>query len=201
MKFDGTDWAVYNTDNSGLPINYVLALATDTPGNTWIGTDGGGLAKFDGTHWTVYNTDNSELPVNYVYALATDAQGNVWIGTPVGLTVYRERGTVLTNMEEKRDVEVPLAFSLSQNYPNPFNTDTTIRFSVPHVQQVRLTIYDLLGQKVRTLTDREVAAGTYTVRWDGRDELDRSVSSGVYLVRLMGDDGRRARTRKIVLMR
>jgi ligand-binding sensor domain-containing protein len=60
-KFDGVNWTVYNTSNSGLPYNYVFAIAIDGQGNKWIGTNGGGLAKFDGVNWTVYNTSNSGL--------------------------------------------------------------------------------------------------------------------------------------------
>jgi ligand-binding sensor domain-containing protein len=63
-KFDGINWTVYNTSNSGLPDNYVYAIAIDGQGNKWIGTLGGGLAKFDGVNWTVYNTSNSGLPYN-----------------------------------------------------------------------------------------------------------------------------------------
>ncbi len=63
-KFDGTNWTVYNTSNSGLPDNYVSSIAIDGSGNKWIGTWHGGLAKFDGTNWTVYNTSNSGLPDN-----------------------------------------------------------------------------------------------------------------------------------------
>ena len=63
-KFDGTNWTVYNTSNSGLPDNAVCCIAIDGSGNKWIGTYDGGLAKFDGTNWTVYNTSNSGLPDN-----------------------------------------------------------------------------------------------------------------------------------------
>ena len=79
-KFDGTNWTVYNTSNSGLPDNHVSSLAIDGSGNKWIGT-WDGLAKFDGTNWTVYNTSNSGLPDNWVSSLAIDGSGNKWIGT------------------------------------------------------------------------------------------------------------------------
>jgi ligand-binding sensor domain-containing protein len=80
LKFDGVNWTVYNTSNSGLPGNYVQAIAIDEGGNKWIGTDGG-LAKFDGVNWTVYKTSNSGLPSNWVTSIAIDGQGNKWIGT------------------------------------------------------------------------------------------------------------------------
>ena len=77
------EFIVYEKWNSGLPNNYVRAIAIDGQGNKWIGT-GGGLAKFDGVNWTVYNTSNSGLPINDVRAVAIDGQGNKWIGTVGG---------------------------------------------------------------------------------------------------------------------
>jgi ligand-binding sensor domain-containing protein len=104
-RFDGMNWTVYNTSNSGLPSKYVYAIAIDGQGNKWIGTSGGGLVKFDGVNWTVYNMWNSGLPSNYVYAIAIDGQGNKWIGTYYGLakfdgvnwTVYRTPDSGLPN--------------------------------------------------------------------------------------------------------
>jgi ligand-binding sensor domain-containing protein len=82
VKFDGVNWTVYNTSNSGLPDNDVNAIAIDGQGNKWIGTDRG-LAKFDGVNWTVYDTGQfcSALSER-VRAIAIDRQGNsIWVGT------------------------------------------------------------------------------------------------------------------------
>jgi hypothetical protein len=87
VKFDGTNWTVYDESNSGLPYNRVYALAVDGSNNLWIGTYGGGLAKFDGTNWTVYNTSNSGLPHNLILSLAIDGS-NIWIGTWWGLAKF-----------------------------------------------------------------------------------------------------------------
>ncbi len=97
VKLDKTtgNMTFYNRSNSGLPDNWVLAIAIDGQGNKWIGTWWGGLAKFDGVNWTVYNTSNSGLPDNWVRAIAIDGQGNKWIGTARGLAVYREGGVIL----------------------------------------------------------------------------------------------------------
>jgi beta-lactamase regulating signal transducer with metallopeptidase domain/ligand-binding sensor domain-containing protein len=69
VKFDGTDWTIYNTDNSGIPSNRVLSLAIDVRGNKWIGTDRG-LARFDGTDWTVF--------AGVVYWLCAAPDGSIW---------------------------------------------------------------------------------------------------------------------------
>jgi DNA/RNA endonuclease YhcR with UshA esterase domain len=82
----------------------------------------------------------------------------------------------------------PLAYELLQNYPNPFNPETRISFEIPQAHQVKLVIYNVLGQKVRTLTQEAYEAGRHIVNWDGRDDLGRVVPSGVYLYRLKAGD-------------
>jgi ligand-binding sensor domain-containing protein len=81
VSFDGANWEVYNTSNSGLPCDVVTSIAIDENGTKWIGTHSGGLAAFDGTYWTVYDTSNSDLPDNYVTSIAIDENGTKWIGT------------------------------------------------------------------------------------------------------------------------
>jgi hypothetical protein len=79
---------------------------------------------------------------------------------------------------------LPAVFTLAQNYPNPFNPETTIEYSIPEGPSnsaVTLEIYNLLGQKVRTLVNTTQTAGFYTVRWDGRNDGGQIAPSGVYL--------------------
>ncbi len=90
-------------------------------------------------------------------------------------------------------------FVLKQNYPNPFNPSTTIAYDVPNDEHVTLTVYNLLGQKVRTLYDAPSAAGHYSITWDGRDERGREVSSGIYLYRIRV--GSIVQTKKMVLLK
>ncbi|MCI0595340.1 MAG: T9SS type A sorting domain-containing protein [candidate division Zixibacteria bacterium] len=82
------------------------------------------------------------------------------------------------------DGTLPRVFSLSQNYPNPFNPTTNISFSLPVPGKAVLTIYNILGQKVRTLADGEKPAGTHTVIWDGTDSRGAPVSSGIYFYKI-----------------
>ena len=77
-------------------------------------------------------------------------------------------------------VSLPEQFHLCQNYPNPFNPETTIRFTLPQAGHVQLVIFNLLGQKVRTLVDGDRKAGFYSLRWDGRDEFGNPAASGIY---------------------
>ena len=96
---------------------------------------------------------------------------------------------------------VPKQFVLEQNYPNPFNPTTTISFEVLDVNQsaVSLTIYNTLGQSVRSLLANELVAGRYQVEWDGRNDSGQQLASGLYLYQLRVNNQVQSRT--MVLMK
>ena len=78
--FNGTDWMVYDTNNSGLPVNNVTSIKIDNNNIKWIGTAGGGVVKFDDTTWTVYNSENSNLPLsNKVTDIEIINSSAVWV--------------------------------------------------------------------------------------------------------------------------
>ena len=91
----------------------------------------------------------------------------------------------------------PLQFGLEQNHPNPFNPATTIHYTLSEATQVRLTIYNVLGQAVRELINSGQGAGVHSVNWDGRDSFGKAVASGVYLYRLKA--GANVSVRKMIL--
>lgn len=90
--------------------------------------------------------------------------------------------------------EKPIVFTLEQNYPNPFNPATTIRYAVPAVANVELSVYNMLGQKVVTLVDKHQPAGTYTAEFDAS-----RLSSGIYIYRLQA--GGLTATRTLTLIK
>ena len=106
---------------------------------------------------------------------------------------------VETAVETSDQASVPQAFALAQNAPNPFNSNTVIRFALPQPSQVELTIYNLLGQPVATLVQGPSAAGTFSVRWDGRNQAGHELTSGVYLYQLRADEY--TEVRKLLLLR
>ena len=110
-------------------------------------------------------------------------------------------GTAADLLDNRAGAYLPKAYALSQNKPNPFNPSTMISYAVPEgsQDQVTLKVYDLRGRLVRTLVDKVVGAGSYSVLWDGADENGRKVSSGVYLYRLKA--GAFIQTRKMVLLK
>jgi len=82
------------------------------------------------------------------------------------------------------ETQIPETFTLKQNFPNPFNPTTTIPFSLREAGKVDLVIYNIMGQKVKTLVSRILSAGEHNVVWNGRDDNGRGVSAGVYIYRL-----------------
>ena len=84
--------------------------------------------------------------------------------------------------------EIPASFELTQNYPNPFNPLTTINFHLPEQSKVLVAVYDVQGQQVATLVDRELDAGCYDTYWNGRDENGNTVESGVYMYKIIANN-------------
>ena len=115
-------------------------------------------------------------------------------------TIYYAVGEAprITAVEEGAEPVVPEVYQLSQNYPNPFNPSTVIRFRLPLAAAVELTVYNLAGQRIRTLVEGVRSAGVHQVTWDGRDGAGRVVASGVYFSRLHAADF--VGVRKMVLL-
>jgi agmatine/peptidylarginine deiminase len=97
------------------------------------------------------------------------------------------------------DKVVSNRFILNQCYPNPFNPTTTIFYQVPHQSDIQIEIYNMLGQKIRTLLNDQKEPGEYKILWDGRNDSEMTVSSGVYLYRMVAGDF--VQTRKMILMK
>ena len=93
---------------------------------------------------------------------------------------------------------LPLAYALSENFPNPFNPQTNIRFDVPVASNVTVTIYNILGEKIRKF-EKRYEAGTHTLMWDGKNSSGEDIASGVYFYKLSA--GNYQETRKMVLIR
>jgi PKD repeat protein len=114
--------------------------------------------------------------------------------------IFGENGTTvdLSNLAKGADL-LPTSFGLSQNYPNPFNPSTTISFNLPSAGTVTLSVYNVLGQSVNTLTDEYLAAGEHNVTWNGDDANGNSVTSGVYFYKITTSDF--SETKKMILMK
>jgi len=98
------------------------------------------------------------------------------------------------------DQSTPEEFSLDDNYPNPFNPTTNITYQLPKNCRVTLTIYNIRGQKIRTLLDRNMEAGYKSVKWRGRNNAGQRVSSGIYIYKLHTSTGFE-KTKKMLLVK
>jgi len=87
--------------------------------------------------------------------------------------------------EEVDQTQLPKEFGLRQNYPNPFNPATVIEYALPRASEVKIKIYNILGQKVRDLVDEFQEPGYKMIHWDGTDDSGKEVSSGIYFYRIV----------------
>ena len=140
-------------------------------------------------------TMNDERDIE-VFVEQSTSLGPQWMNLSRNVEVT---GAPSTAVLETFEPHLPRAFELDQNFPNPFNSGTVIRFALPKSGEVELAVYNLAGQKVVKLVHGPGQAGSYTLRWDGRDAQGRELASGVYLYRLKA--GGRAETRKLLLLR
>ena len=106
---------------------------------------------------------------------------------------------ITTGIADETNSNIPETFKLEGNYPNPFNPTTTISYDLPEQAQVTLSIYDLLGKKIKPLVNQSQDAGNKIAMWDGTDDLGRPVSAGVYLYRIKA--GEFSQTRKMLLLK
>jgi hypothetical protein len=104
----------------------------------------------------------------------------------------------------KPEEGLPETFGLNQNYPNPFNPTTTMTFSIPMKSNVDIVVFNVLGQKVKTLVSENILAGNYSVVWDGTQESGVMAASGIYFVKMNAISERSetySQTLKAVLMK
>jgi hypothetical protein len=109
-------------------------------------------------------------------------------------TIFVYQFATPTTLEDQIDSPLPERYNLAQNYPNPFNPSTTIEFELPHRSRVSLTVYNILGQKLTTILDEDLPAGTHAATWDGS-----KAASSIYLYRLVTEDY--SETRKMILLK
>ena len=148
-------------------------------------------------HWAMLQWP---LPEDFSYSADLTATDGFHIGSlvyyPTELAAYE---TTLS-IDREDGGSVPTDFLLGQNYPNPFNPTTTINYQINTAGDVKLVVYNLLGQEIRTLVNASnSAAGAYSVVWNGRDNVGQVVANGVYFYRLQLGD--RSITNKMLLLK
>ncbi|MGB7061491.1 MAG: T9SS type A sorting domain-containing protein [Candidatus Zixiibacteriota bacterium] len=119
--------------------------------------------------------------------------------TPKALTPSSSISVTVVVVSDKSKSVLPSAFSLSQNYPNPFNPQTVIKYALPEDCHVELILYNILGQKVKTLVSEYQSAGYQMVHWNGRDDEGNEIPSGLYFYKI--ETPKYSETKKMILLR
>ena len=141
--------------------------------------------------------ENGRAVLVYPFALATPYTITaVAVGAPVKRVSYTR--TMVTDVGDDGH-ELPKVFDLNQNYPNPFNPRTIISFRLQERSQAQLSVYNLVGQLVATLSQGTLSAGDHEVEWDGNDTAGTPVASGIYFYQLHA--GSNVQSRKMVLLK
>ncbi|MBD3257082.1 M6 family metalloprotease domain-containing protein, partial [candidate division GN15 bacterium] len=123
---------------------------------------------------TSYSSDSLFVGITNISSSATTMYADLRVDT----------SSIITGHDGEPKPPLPVSFELAQNYPNPFNPSTTIQFDLDESAEIKLTVYNSLGQKVRTLVEGTYPAGITDVVWDATDKDGQSVASGVYLYRM-----------------
>ena len=167
----GTNWT---SSNTGLTKQNILSFASSGK-HLFAGTYRSGvlLSTDYGASWSSVNTG---LPSSTIVRALVVSGANLFAGPDSGVW-WRQLSEMVTSVENT-STSPPLNFSLGQNYPNPFNPSTSIRFGVPDRSILRLTVYNMLGQPVAVLVNKEVSAGYHEVTWNA------NAASGIYFYRI-----------------
>lgn len=160
------------------------------PAKVWM-TDGNLFFSEDtGKTWTRDTTFDFEIRAQDI--VFTD-ETHGWVLCADGLLLKKTKDGFIWNSIEKEQI-LPKSFVLKQNYPNPFNPSTTIEFGVPKTVNVRIEVYNIAGQRVKTLLNRKMQAGNHEVKFNAEN-----LSSGMYYYRI--EAGEYQDVKKMILLR
>jgi len=189
----------------GIVVKWLKNNEPDLAGyKVWFDTDSSG-APYNGTASvfgenspiTVGNVDSvllkgiSKDSTYYIAITAFDISGNE--------SEFSNELTVVTEIENPKRINIPKDFYISQNYPNPFNPITKIKYSIPKTADVKINIYNILGQSIRILVNKRQEPGTYEVVWDGTNNQNRKVATGIYFYRIQAENF--VKVKKMMLIR
>ncbi len=194
--------------NPGLTLEFSRAISGRRPDYVW-----GGRTDEDGSLAFAMSSLAPPGVTGLYQARARTPDGQIagrWYSIPINphrrhfLQLILDGGVRLDTVESLAAAKpaavpaVPAASGLDPSFPNPFNAGTLIPYRLTEAGPVRLDVYNILGQVVRTLVDQVQSAGWHRVHWDARDERGRALAAGVYLGALRYPGGRQ--TRRLVFL-
>ena len=131
----------------------------------------------------------TNLTLKNVYA--NDDQGNQ--------IQFNVENYVITSIDDTDFNSIPSSYSLNQNYPNPFNPTTNINYELPKADHIKSEIFNLKGQKIKTLVNENKSAGVYNIFWDGKNDNGKRMVSGTYIYRITTSDFQQSK--KMILLK
>ncbi len=205
-EFDLRQTTITDYDNAGVYASLSYSNGwdfghDDTTGGLWWGYN------------SIYTDDTTSYAIDGTYGQYIIAERNWWgTSTPdsslfntcnpayyVDFEPYLTSSPKSSAPEKDEKSILPGSFALHPSYPNPFNPSTMIQFDLPISSQVKLVVYNILGQRVITLADKEYPAGSFAIQWNGVNAGGERVSSGVYFYRLAA--GSFTQARKMMLIK
>lgn len=192
----------------------LLYRLSDTSKSFWTGY-GPFLARFD-TSYTknIFSQPRKVLVISYCSQTDSTWRYSTELADGIGLvstfTSHRQgsflQGAIINGIRygtitsvKEGEPKLPSRFSLAQNYPNPFNPETEIYYQLPKTELVTIKIFNTLGQEIRTLINDIKPAGSFSIRWDGKDQNGHQLPSGLYLYHIQAGSFRD--TKKLLLIR
>jgi len=177
------DWVnvrpfVINIGNTLTITNASIRIKCDDP---WVTEIGQSVMSFPDIPPGTTVGGNTWAAVNYIDTLYP-GYFNIKVEIMVDGWAYWE-DQIIVGVEDENEIKLPISFNLEQNYPNPFNPSTTINYSIAKMSKVTLTLYNLLGEEVKTLINEEKPTGNYSVEFNAVN-----LPSGVYFYRLIAGD-------------
>ncbi len=162
-----------------------------------VGATSGTIAPGDVQGLTVrlFGIDATSSPMDTSYSANIEISSNDASDPVVVIPVFLQVGP--TGIEV--DLPLPTTFAVSPNYPNPFNPSTTINFQLPEAVDVKLVVYNVLGQKVRTLVNKSMQPGHYKTTWNGLNDAGMQAASGIYIYRF--EAGNFNKVQKMILLK
>ena len=190
----GQSWVNISGDLPNIPVTSLLVNPNYFQ-NLILGTDLGIFSSSNGgINWVLDNKGMSNVPVSEMHYRVSD---NTIFAATHGRGLF-SASLSITNVSNENN-KLPNSFALLQNYPNPFNPSTTIKYSLPENKNIKITVYDINGNEIKTLVSGSIEAGEHSVTWNGKNNFGTQVASGIYFYSLVADGF--IQTKKLVLLK
>jgi len=208
-EFSSARPAMVIDDNNSLYVTYERAVPADTIGLdeiAMIASSDGGATWTDQTPISRISYDAgyvgmeprvTSAGIDVAWRESYSANKAIASGDTVSI-LYGHIDLLSTALGDNKQF-VAKNFSLEQNYPNPFNPSTQITYTIAAAGNYNLSVYNVLGELVKTISQADLVPGHYKAEWNGKNNLGKNAASGVYFYKLVGKD--LSLTRKMVLMR